>query len=206
MRASSRPMPDEAPVMRAVLRSAVGIQHQVFRILRDEICYHPNQQRLLRKSVAPPSRRLSGGRPRPASRARYALGTAGKMPALRSCLLRDRLERHLRSWASRTPLPLEKHRSVSLRNVIGAPDSKSARCTVDPARRPFDLSKITNGSFVEHHVAGAVTPLGAIFFIAESWLVSESAQDLVHLRAVLYRRLQLDSRLVPAIFILCLVR
>ena len=32
--------------------------------------------------VAPPSRRLAGGRPRPPRRERDALGTAGKMPAL----------------------------------------------------------------------------------------------------------------------------
>jgi hypothetical protein len=32
--------------------------------------------------VAPPSRRLSGGRLRPPRRGRDALGTAGKMPAL----------------------------------------------------------------------------------------------------------------------------
>src|SRR5208282_5194898 len=34
------------------------------------------------EGVAPPSRRLSGGRPRPPRRGRDALGTAGKMPAL----------------------------------------------------------------------------------------------------------------------------
>src|SRR5208337_1663406 len=35
-------------------------------------------------TVAPPSRRLSGGHPRPPSRGRDALGTAGRMPALQS--------------------------------------------------------------------------------------------------------------------------
>jgi cytochrome c-type biogenesis protein CcmH/NrfG len=36
------------------------------------------------EQVAPPSRRLCGGRPRPPHRGRDALGTAGKMPALRN--------------------------------------------------------------------------------------------------------------------------
>src|SRR5450755_1592255 len=37
-----------------------------------------------RVDVAPPSRRLSGGRPRPPRRGRDALGTAGKMSSLRN--------------------------------------------------------------------------------------------------------------------------
>jgi len=39
-------------------------------------------------TVAPPSRRLSGGHPRPPRRGRDALGTAGKMPALQFTSLR----------------------------------------------------------------------------------------------------------------------
>jgi hypothetical protein len=45
-------------------------------------CARGEQKKLL-FVVAPPSRRLSGGRPRPPRRARDALRTAGKMPALR---------------------------------------------------------------------------------------------------------------------------
>ncbi len=66
-----KPRPFKAPL--SLIPRTSGIRHQG----RDRvICIFPSP------SVAPPSRRLPGGRPRPPLRGRDALGTAGKMPAL----------------------------------------------------------------------------------------------------------------------------
>src|SRR5208337_5345718 len=94
-------------------------------------------------------------------------------------------KRHLGSWAVGAPFPCEEHGGIGLGDVIGPADSERASGAVDPARRTFDLAEVPNRSLIQHHVAGAVAPLRAIFFVAKRGREPKHTQNGVHLRAVL---------------------
>src|ERR1700682_472710 len=71
-------------------------------------------------------------------------------------------------------------------------DPERAGRAVDPARWPFDLAEVSDRSLIEHHVARAVAPLRAIFFIAKSWSEPKRTQNGIRLLAILDTRFQLN--------------
>src|SRR5882762_2085578 len=75
-------------------------------------------------------------------------------------------------------------------------DPERLRGAVNPARRSFDLAEVSNWSLIEHHMARAVAPLRAIFFIAKRWGEPKRAQNGIHLLAVLDMRFQFNPALV----------
>src|ERR1700693_2246300 len=77
-------------------------------------------------------------------------------------------------------------------------DPERARRAVDPARWPFDLAEVSNRSLIEHHLARAVAPLCAVFFIAKGRSESKRTQNGIHLLAVLDTRFQFNPHFMAA--------
>src|ERR1017187_6650336 len=94
-------------------------------------------------------------------RAWPARGT--RSPCSRSCAGRKK-------WGGLTLrlfLPVREQRCVVLRDVRPCVHAELLRGYVDPARRTFDLAKVTDRCFVHDDLALAIGPLGAEFFVAE---------------------------------------
>src|ERR1035437_1444019 len=81
--------------------------------------------------------------------------------------LAHRSERHLSGFTLRLFLPVREQRCVVLRDVRPCVHAELLRGYVDPARRTFDLAKVTDRCFVHDDLALAIGPLGAEFFVAE---------------------------------------
>src|SRR4029077_6357370 len=108
----------------------------------------------------------------------------------------NRGESHLVSAASGSPLPGKEEFSVALCDVRLAVDSQTTSSLVNPERRPFNLSKETDGRFIQDDVARAVAPLRPKFFVAERRTVTECQQYFFKLCAIVNSGLSLDPSLV----------
>ena len=53
-------------------------------------------------------------------------------------------------------------------------DFESESGSIDPAGRAFDLAEIADGSFIDHDVYFAISPLGSELLVAETGLMTET--------------------------------
>src|SRR5579863_1520072 len=76
-------------------------------------------------------------------------------------------EGHLVRGASGLAFPLREQRRVVLHDVLVAAHAEFPGCCVNPARFPFDLAEISDGSLIDNDLAFAIRPFGAELLIAE---------------------------------------
>src|SRR5262245_36915396 len=77
-------------------------------------------------------------------------------------------------------------------------DTEASGDGINPFGRAFDLGEITDGSFVNDHVAPAIVPLATKFLVGKAGLESASSQDVGQCLAVFDRGLDFPARLMPA--------
>jgi len=84
-------------------------------------------------------------------------------------------------------------------------DISSLRATVSIHLGDPRFHQNSNRCFINHHLAGIVGPLGAVFFIAKARPKAKLMENLSQDMAPFNRRLNLPARLMPAFFTLVLV-
>ncbi len=114
-------------------------------------------------------------------------------------------ECHLLGPASGSLFPGKEQSGVGVRYVRLAVDAQLACRPVNPPGRPFDLGKKTDGRFIKNHVARAVAPLGAKFFVPEGRNEAQRPQDLFKLFTIVKPGFSLHPDLVPGRFAFGLV-
>src|ERR1035441_5704878 len=113
-----------------------------------------------------------------------------------SVLCGNRTKCHLGSWVASFALPREEKICVGLRDVIARGNPQHPSHAIDPARRPFQLAKGSNRSFIDHRMRSSVAPLRPILFIPEGWRKPQRPENSVHLFAVVHSCFQFNAHLV----------
>src|SRR6266704_2601796 len=114
-------------------------------------------------------------------------------------------EEHLRGFTLCSPFPLNESLGIRSGDVLFRGYFQPPGDRVYPFGRPLDFTKIPNRCFINHHLAGIVGPLGAVFFIAKARPKAKLMENLSQDMAPFNRRLNLPARLMPAFFTLVLV-
>lgn len=74
--------------------------------------------------------------------------------------------------------PQVKETAVTKSDIPGGIDSQVSSGLVDPFGRTFELGEVPDGRFIHHAVAGAISPFGAPFFIAEGGHEAQGEKEL----------------------------
>ncbi len=84
-------------------------------------------------------------------------------------------------------------------------DAEKSRRLVNPARRPFNFSKRSDGCLVDYNMSLAIAPLGAEFVVSEGRNIPKGEQYLLKFPAIRNPGFGFDSSLVTANLALGLV-
>src|SRR5262249_50828644 len=101
--------------------------------------------------------------------------------------------------------PLHEQFGVRSGNILLPGNGKFPGHVVNPPRRSLDLAEVSNGSFIDHNVTGAIRPFAAEFLVSESGPESCRGEDLRQSSSILHRSFYFPAGFVPSDLALVLI-